>query len=185
MKNLELLIVLIFVLMIMFTGCASEPEDRSLNLLDNEYETQLLEICSKLDDEEINRVILKAFNSEYLKLDSTLIVNNEGLEPFLQLLVITSRKINEKVYETEPLLKIPFGRRYAVIQRVFFEEHTLRKVVIVMEIDEEDRIKDPYHLYVFDVRSKLLYRGEGVPKAAAYEVESYEYGRQPDIIKER
>jgi len=187
MRKTRLLIILCIVLIIIFTGCEqeSEYEVNSLKSPSIDYKNQLFQICSELEDDEISKIILNSFYSQYQKMSDTRIIKNEGLEKSLQLLVLTSMKPDEELYEIEPLVKIPFGRRYAVIQQVAFEEQKIRRVVIVVEVDEENKIIEPYHFYVVNVESKLLYRGEGALKAVSYEADRYEYGRMPDIVKEK
>ena len=191
-RNKTIFIIFLFVFIMLISGCEEnvEPDtyfDSLTTVLPNgQYTEELLEICDSLDGEDITIPIAKALAAEHLKNESTKIVYNEGIHSSLYLFSLT-RQITDDYDFTKrmfTLTDIPRGRRYAVIQRAFLCEQTIRNIVVVIEVDDSDAIIEPYHLYVFDTSVELIYRGEGAIKTLKEEFKAFEYGRQPDIDEE-
>ena len=183
------LLIIIFVL----SGCVEQEDvqDEYLNSIisevaDNKYDNQIIEVSNRINDDEARKVIQDAYESQYIKAKRTFIFRNEETASPMYLHFITGQLLEESdlIEKIGTMVYIPLGRRYVIVERYFLEELTSRKVVIVIEADENDKIIEPYHCYVFDIKIIMKYRGEGATAVASYGVESFEYGRQPDIIKE-
>lgn len=213
MKKQSIIIVCI-ILVLTLVACNNDDsmlgdpwDSQTTDAQIEQYNNQIEEIANRIENSDIANVITDVLKAKDIKRITAQIVNNEEghssrvLDNIPELDLLVKPKIGDsEIFRYIPnqdlfgkeffinygiLFYMPIGRRYMIYEYVFVEEQTVRKVVLIAEVEDDDSIKMPYHLYAMDIRVESVYRGEGAPRTVSYEVENYEYGRLPDLSEEQ